>query len=307
MNFNLISSQGKIQSFDLYISKFYFRLKKNQNCSKSLIHLKKFCKTELDILPINALLRLDFLCVNEAISFANSELYDAYAKDYSQKYNDTLRVVDNLQLSLKGKKDYYYPEFLFNGSFKAYDFDNCGLLIDPVREFIAERLDIYNQNRENDFIYTSPDQADALDDFSLIKKSIISKAEDLYLGKQFDYMEKCLQDRELRQVEPFLNYDKVKIKSLSDGGSLLAMARDGHLFLKDLNQPYDRPKLISRKELINANKDSPIFDHDNFELVDQNGKGVDKGLVDNFIKNIKYFKDEQLNLELTTDNRRGRP
>ena len=140
-----------------------------------------------------------------------------------------------------------------------------------------------------------------------LRKRIITKAEDLYLGKQFDYMEKCLQDRELRQVEPFLNYDKAKIKSLSDGGSLLAMARDGHLFLKDLNQPYDRPKLISRKELINANKDSPIFDHDNFELIDQNGKAVDKELVDNYIKNLMYFKDEQLNLELTTGNRRGRP
>ncbi len=38
-----------------------------------------------------------------------------------------------------------------------------------------------------------------------------------------------------------------------------------------------------------------------------NGKAVDKELVDNYIKNLMYFKDEQLNLELTTGNRRGRP
>lgn len=296
MNFNLISSQGKIQSFDLYISKFYFRLKKNQNCSKSLIHLKKFCKTELDILPINALLRLDFLCVNEAISFANSELYDAYAKDYSQRYNDTLRVVDNLQLSLNGKKDYYYPEFLFNGSFKAYDFDNCGLLIDPVREFIGERLDIYNQNRENDFIYTSPDQADALDDFSLIKKSIISKAEDLYLGEQIEYMEKCLQNRELKQVEPFINYEKVKTENLAKAMEILAHANAKDLFARDKNEPLPKLMPISQDGILKSNGNSYIFDLDNFEWTNKQGKVVPPKDVLTLKKTLLYLRKDLLKL-----------
>ena len=70
-----------------------------------------------------------------------------------------------------------------------------------------------------------------------------------------------------------------------------------------LNQSYDRPKLISREELINANKDSPILDHDNYELVDQNGKAIDQKLISSFEKNLKYLKIDLLNLELTTGTR----
>lgn len=191
--------------FKRIISGFYLKLSYEESTNKILKEFEQnLCENNFCLLE---LLYLDYTCVCEAVNFADSELYNIYAKDYAKRYNETLRVVDNLQSSLKGKKDYYYPEFLFNGTFKTYDFDDCGLLLDPAREFIAERLDIYNQNRESDFIYTSPVQADALDNFSLIKKSIITKAEDLYLGKQFDYMEKCLQNRELRQVEPFINYE----------------------------------------------------------------------------------------------------
>lgn len=287
MNFDYLS-------FKRIVSTFYQKIlceestKKTLNSVNLFLHNNKF--------DIYDLLNMDSICVGVAGNFANSELYDAYIKDYAKRYNKTLRVVDNLQSSLKGKKDYYYPEFLFNGSFKAYDFDNCGLLIDPVREFIGERLDIYNQNRENDFIYTSPDQADALDDFSLIKKSIISKAEDLYLGKQFDYMEKCLQDRELRQVEPFINYEKVKTENLAKVMEILAHANAKDLFARDKNEPLPKLMPISQDSILKSNGNSYIFDLDNFEWTNKQGKVVDPKDVLTLKKILLYLRKDLLKL-----------
>lgn len=258
--------------FKRIISGFYLKLSYEESTNKILKEFEQnLCENNFCLLE---LLYLDYTCVCEAVNFADSELYNIYAKDYAKRYNETLRVVDNLQSSLKGKKDYYYPEFLFNGTFKAYDFDDCGLLLDPAREFIAERLDIYNQNRESDFIYTSPVQADALDNFSLIKKSIITKAEDLYLGKQFDYMEKCLQNRELRQVEPFINYEKVKTENLANAMEILAQANAKDLFLRDKNEPLPKLMPISQDSILKSNGNSYIFDLDNFEWTNKQGKVV---------------------------------
>ena len=307
MSSNLLDKQEMSLQFINILSAFYRTLKRNSDCHYVLTKVNKFYQNNVKAFSFCDLLKFDYFCVSQSELVFDTGLFKEYIKEYSANFNQANRVFKILGSSLNNKNDLYYSEFLDNGSFHPEDYDKNGLLLDPARKFMNEQKNIYDEKQEYELVDLSPAQKDNLDLLLELRKRIITKAEDLYLGKQFDYMEKCLQDRELRQVEPFLNYDKAKIKSLSDGGSLLAMARDGHLFLKDLNQPYDRPKLISREELINANKDSPIFDHDNFELIDQNGKAVDKELVDNYIKNLMYFKDEQLNLELTTGNRRGRP
>lgn len=280
--------------FKRIISGFYLKLSYEESTNKILKEFEQnLCENNFCLLE---LLYLDYTCVCEAVNFADSELYNIYAKDYAKRYNETLRVVDNLQSSLKGKKDYYYPEFLFNGTFKAYDFDDCGLLLDPAREFIAERLDIYNQNRESDFIYTSPVQADALDNFSLIKKSIITKAEDLYLGKQFDYMEKCLQNRELRQVEPFINYEKVKTENLANAMEILAQANAKDLFLRDKNEPLPKLMPISQDSILKSNGNSYIFDLDNFEWTNKQGKVVPPKDVLTLKKTLLYLRKDLLKL-----------
>ena len=306
MSFNIKTEQNDLLKFKQCIATCYKQISNYQDPSVLLRYIDNLCKKNLNNFSLDLLMKFDYICVCQTRFLPNFNLFKQYSDDYSFRYNQAVRVESILQSSLNNKNDLYYSEFLDNGSFHPEDYDKNGLLLDPARKFMNEQKNIYDEKQEYELVDLSPAQKDNLDLLLELRKRIITKAEDLYLGKQFYYMEKCLQDRELRQVEPFLNYDKAKIKSLSDGGSLLAMARDGHLFLKDLNQPYDRPKLISREELINANKDSPIFDHDNFELIDQNGKAVDKELVDNYIKNLMYFKDEQLNLELTTGNRRGR-
>lgn len=307
MSFNSSFSDTLFLQFTNLVSVFYRKVKHNLSCSEIYKVLNAFCNTNSSSFCFSDLLKLDVLCISQNNALSKFDLFKQYSDDYSFRYNQAVRVESILQSSLNNKNDLYYSEFLDNGSFHPEDYDKNGLLLDPARKFMNEQKNIYDEKQEYELVDLSPAQKDNLDLLLELRKRIITKAEDLYLGKQFYYMEKCLQDRELRQVEPFLNYDKAKIKSLSDGGSLLAMARDKKLFLKDLNQSYDYPKLISREELINANKDSPIFDHDNFELIDQNGKAVDKELVDNYIKNLMYFKDEQLNLELTTGNRRGCP
>lgn len=280
--------------FKRIISGFYLKLSYEESTNKILKEFEQnLCENNFCLLE---LLYLDYTCVCEAVNFADSELYNIYAKDYAKRYNETLRVVDNLQSSLKGKKDYYYPEFLFNGTFKTYDFDDCGLLLDPAREFIAERLDIYNQNRESDFIYTSPVQADALDNFSLIKKSIITKAEDLYLGKQFDYMEKCLQNRELRQVEPFINYEKVKTENLANAMEILAQANAKDLFLRDKNEPLPKLMPITQDSVLKSNGNSYIFDLDNFEWTNKQGKEVDPKDVLTLKKILQHLRKELIKL-----------
>ena len=280
--------------FKRIISGFYLKLSYEESTNKILKEFEQnLCENNFCLLE---LLYLDYTCVCEAVNFADSELYNIYAKDYAKRYNETLRVVDNLQSSLKGKKDYYYPEFLFNGTFKAYDFDDCGLLLDPAREFIAERLDIYNQNRESDFIYTSPVQADALDNFSLIKKSIITKAEDLYLGKQFDYMEKCLQNRELRQVEPFINYEKVKTENLANAMEILAQANAKDLFLRDKNEPLPKLMPITQDSVLKSNGNSYIFDLDNFEWTNKQGKVAPPKDVLTLKKILLYLRKDLLKL-----------
>ncbi len=280
--------------FKRIISGFYLKLSYEESTNKILKEFEQnLCENNFCLLE---LLYLDYTCVCEAVNFADSELYNIYAKDYAKRYNETLRVVDNLQSSLKGKKDYYYPEFLFNGTFKTYDFDDCGLLLDPAREFIAERLDIYNQNRESDFIYTSPVQADALDNFNLIKKSIITKAEDLYLGKQFDYMEKCLQNRELRQVEPFINYEKVKTENLANAMEILAQANAKDLFLRDKNEPLPKLMPITQDSVLKSNGNSYIFDLDNFEWTNKQGKEVDPKDVLTLKKILQHLRKELIKL-----------
>lgn len=307
MSFNSSFSDTLFLQFTNLVSVFYRKVKHNLSCSEIYKVLNAFCNTNSSSFCFSDLLKLDALCISQNNALSKFDLFKQYSDDYSFRYNQAVRGESILQSSLNNKNDLYYFEFLDNGSFHPEDYDKNGLLLDPARKFMNEQKNIYDEKQEYELVDLSPAQKDNLDLLLELRKRIITKAEDLYLGKQFEYMEKCLQDRELRQVEPFLNYDKAKIKSLSDGGSLLAMARDKKLFLKDLNQSYDYPKLISREELINVNKYSPILDHDNFELIDQNGKAVDKELVDNYIKNLMYFKDEQLNLELTTGNRRGRP
>lgn len=306
MSFNIKTEQNDLLKFKQCIATCYKQISNYQDPSVLLRYIDNLCEKNLNNFSLDMLMKFDYICVCQTRFLPNFNLFKQYSDDYSFRYNQAVRVESILQSSLNNKNDLYYSEFLDNGSFHPEDYVKNGLLLDPARKFMNEQKNIYDEKQEYELVDLSPAQKDNLDLLLELRKRIITKAEDLYLGKQFYYMEKCLQDRELRQVEPFLNYDKAKIKSLSDGGSLLAMARDKKLFLKDLNQPYDRPKLISREELINANKDSPIFDHDNFELIDQNGKAVDKELVDNYIKNLMYFKDEQLNLELTTGNRRGR-
>ena len=307
MSFNIKTEQNDLLKFKQCIATCYKQISNYQDPSVLLRYIDNLCEKNLNNFSLDLLMKFDYICVCQTRFLPNFNLFKQYSDDYSFRYNQAVRVESILQSSLNNKNDLYYSEFLDNGSFHPEDYDKNGLLLDPARKFMNEQKNIYDEKQEYELVDLSPAQKDNLDLLLELRKRIITKAEDLYLGKQFEYMEKCLQDRELRQVEPFLNYDKAKIKSLSDGGSLLAMARDKKLFLKDLNQSYDYPKLISREELINVNKDSPILDHDNFELIDQNGKAVDKELVDNYIKNLMYFKDEQLNLELTTGNRRGRP
>lgn len=307
MSFNIKTEQNDLLKFKQCIATCYKQISNYQDPSVLLRYIDNLCEKNLNNFSLDLLMKFDYICVCQTRFLPNFNLFKQYSDDYSFRYNQAVRVESILQSSLNNKNDLYYSEFLDNGSFHPEDYDKNGLLLDPARKFMNEQKNIYDEKQEYELVDLSPAQKDNLDLLLELRKRIITKAEDLYLGKQFEYMEKCLQDRELRQVEPFLNYDKAKIKSLSDGGSLLAMARDKKLFLKDLNQSYDYPKLISREELINVNKYSPILDHDNFELIDQNGKAVDKELVDNYIKNLMYFKDEQLNLELTTGNRRGRP
>lgn len=290
--------------FKRIISGFYLKLSYEESTNKILKEFEQnLCENNFCLLE---LLYLDYTCVCEAVNFADSELYNIYAKDYAKRYNETLRVVDNLQSSLKGKKDYYYPEFLFNGTFKAYDFDDCGLLLDPAREFIAERLDIYNQNRESDFIYTSPVQADALDNFSLIKKSIITKAEDLYLGKQFDYMEKCLQNRELRQVEPFINYEKVKTENLANAMEILAQANAKDLFARDKNEPLPKLMPITQDSVLKSNGNSYIFDLDNFEWTNKQGNVIDPKEVSTLKKIVQHLRKDLIKLVNGKSFKKGR-
>lgn len=303
MSFNSSFSDTLFLQFTNLVSVFYRKVKHNLSCSEIYKVLNAFCNTNSSSFCFSDLLKLDVLCISQNNALSKFDLFKQYSDDYSFRYNQAVRVESILQSSLNNKNDLYYSEFLDNGSFHPEDYDKNGLLLDPARKFMNEQKNIYDERFEYELIDLTPEQKDNLDLLLELRKRIVTKAEDLYLGEQFEYMERGLLNSDLEKIEPFKNYKTLKEESLKDAGCLIAMARDGHLFLKDLNQPYDRPKLISREELINANKDSPILDHDNYELVDQNGKTIEPKLISSFEKNLKYLKIDLLNLELTTGTR----
>ena len=303
MNFSSLERIDNFLFFKSIISVFYHQLNINNDCLETFKEARSFIYKLDKNIDSSLLLKLDFACISESNFLSNSELFNNYLDDYSKRYNEANRTMNHLQTSLTQKDNLYYTEILNTGSYDKKDFDVFGLLLDPARKFMNEQKNIYDERFEYELIDLTPEQKDNLDLLLELRKRIVTKAEDLYLGEQFEYMERGLLNSDLEKIEPFKNYKTLKEESLKDAGCLIAMARDGHLFLKDLNQPYDRPKLISREELINANKDSPILDHDNYELVDQNGKAVDPKLIRGFEKNLKYLKIDLLNLELTTGTR----
>ncbi len=304
MSSNFVKDQSELYKLSSFVSSYIFQLKRNNDCSKVFLKIDKFCNNLLlSSNNKNLLLELDFTVISKFNLLTDNYLLKSYLEDYSKRYNEASRTMNHLQTSLTQKDNLYYTDLLKTGSYNPKNFDEFGLLLDPARKFMHEQKNIYDERFEYELVDLSPAQKDNLDLLLELRKRIVTKAEDLYLGEQIEYMERGLRNSDLEKIEPFKNYKTLKEDSLKDAGILIAMARDKKLFLKDLNQPYDRPKLISREELINANKDSPILDHDNFELVDQNGKTIEPKLISSFEKNLKYLKIDLLNLELTTGTR----
>ena len=303
MSSNFVKEQKQIDLFKIYVSKFFFYLKNKQDCLNYFKQIQNVFQNCQDVFDSKTLLKLDNICISGFEFVANTVLFKEYVDDYTKNYLKAIKVMSKLQSSLNSKDNLYYTEILNTGSYDKKDFDVFGLLLDPTRKFMNEQKNIYDEKQEYELVDLSPAQQDNLDLLLELRKRIITKAEDLYLGEQIEYMERGLINSDLEKIEPFKNYKTLKEESLKDAGILIAMARDKKLFLIDLNQPYDRPKLICREELINADKDSPILDHDNYELVDQNGNTIEPKLIRSFEKNLKYLKEDLLNLELTTGNR----
>ena len=303
MSSNLTEEQLFLQKLRVFVSTYIYQLKRNNDISDTYCKINDTCKDLKNNFNNNFLLKIDYIIVGQIDILSNNNFLKTYLEDYSKRYNEASRTMNHLKTSLTQKDNLYYTDLLKTGSYNPKNFDEFGLLLDPARKFMNEQKNIYDERFEYELIDLTPEQKDNLDLLLELRKRIVTKAEDLYLGEQFEYMERGLLNSDLEKIEPFKNYKTLKEESLKDAGCLIAMARDGHLFLKDLNQPYDRPKLISREELINSNKDSPILDHDNYELVDQNGKAIDQKLISSFEKNLKYLKEDLLNLELTTGTR----
>lgn len=211
MSFNIKTEQNDLLKFKQCIATCYKQISNYQDPSVLLRYIDNLCEKNLNNFSLDMLMKFDYICVCQTRFLPNFNLFKQYSDDYSFRYNQAVRVESILQSSLNNKNDLYYSEFLDNGSFHPEDYDKNGLLLDPARKFMNEQKNIYDEKQEYELVDLSPAQKDNLDLLLELRKRIITKAEDLYLGKQFYYMEKCLQDRELRQVEPFLNYDKAKI------------------------------------------------------------------------------------------------
>ena len=295
MSFSSVN-QDFLLSFKSYVSLFYKNVNRELNSKKVFKKLNNSYLEYQKKISQKDLLKLDFICVVKEDLFFKSDLFKHYSDDYSLRFNQSIRVDNILQSSLNTKNDLYYSEFLDNGSFHPEDYDKNGLLLDPARKFMNEQKNIYDEKQEYELVDLSPAQKDNLDLLLELRKRIITKAEDLYLGKQFDYMEKSLQDRELRQVEPFINYEKVKTENLAKAMEILAHANAKDLFARDKNEPLSKLMLVTQNEILKSNGNSYIFDFENIELTNKQGKVVDPKDVLTLKKILQYLRKDLIKL-----------
>lgn len=296
MSFNIKTEQNDLLKFKQCIATCYKQISNYQDPSVLLRYIDNLCEKNLNNFSLDLLMKFDYICVCQTRFLPNFNLFKQYSDDYSFRYNQAVRVESILQSSLNNKNDLYYSEFLDNGSFHPEDYDKNGLLLDPARKFMNEQKNIYDEKQEYELVDLSPAQKDNIDLLLELRKRIITKAEDLYLGKQFDYMEKCLQDRELRQVEPFINYEKVKTENLAKVMEILAHANAKDLFARDKNEPLPKLMPISQDSILKSNGNSYIFDLDNFEWTNKQGKVVDPKDVLTLKKILLYLRKDLLKL-----------
>ena len=200
--------------------------------------------------------------------------------------------------TLTSKQDVYYSQIINTEHFNQKNFDKFGVLLDPVRTFINERKDIYDNNQEAELFTTSSKQEDLLLDLLKTRKKIVNKVEDLYVKKQFAYMEHAIKNKDLVENEPFKTYVKLKEQSLKSSQELVMMLQEGALFYKDLNS-IGKAKPVKLKDLFSIDPfdlKETILDQDNFQLVDYSGKEIEAKKVNDLIKNLKFFKSDVINL-----------
>ena len=145
---------------------------------------------------------------------------------------------------------------------------------------------------------TSSKQEDLLLDLLKTRKKIVNKVEELYVKKQFSYMEHAIKNKDLVENEPFKTYVKLKEQSLKSSQELVMMLQEGALFYKDLNS-FGKAKPVKLKDLFSIDPfdlKETILDQDNFQLVDYSGKEIETKKVNDLIKNLKFFKSDVINL-----------
>lgn len=228
----------------------------------------------------------------------NKDLLKGYVKDVVNNLNKAFVCNSYLNDTLTSKQDVYYSQIINTEYFNQKNFDKFGVLLDPVRTFINERKDIYDNNQEAELFTTSSKQEDLLLDLLKTRKKIVNKVEDLYVKKQFAYMEHAIKNKDLVENEPFKTYVKLKEQSLKSSQELVMMLQEGALFYKDLNS-IGKAKPVKLKDLFSIDPfdlKETILDQDNFQLVDYSGKEIEAKKVNDLIKNLKFFKSDVINL-----------
>lgn len=226
-----------------------------------------------------------------------------YLKDYSARFHKALRCAKDLRCVLQNKKyhlidDRYYSNFLKTGSYNTKNFDDFGLLkSEPVREFIDLQKDWY-ASEQFDLVenYKATRQPNARGLFLVYeyRKNLLNQASDLYLGKQFNYMELLSSQRDAKDFFFVKEYLRLKSESFAYCKELFDLAKKDRLFLNDLNC-FTSVKTVSLKDLTNLklvdHKEGP-FDTDNFQLLDQNDLEIDPKKIIALEKNLKFFNKE---------------
>ena len=228
--------------------------------------------------------------------------FKSYFTDYVKRYCDAISCSNDLNEVLNTRKyrlvnDRYYSNFLANGSYDKKDFDTFGLLkTEPVREFIDLQKDWYETSQLDlidDYEISSGKNAKGLILLYDYRKNLLNQATDLYLGKQFDYMELLSSKRETKNFQFVIDYLNKKENSFKDCEYIINLALKGLLRRRDVNDLYEN--LVNDSELLNTN--SVCHDKENYVLLNDNGEPIDDFKIANFEKNYKFFYKELLALK----------
>lgn len=228
--------------------------------------------------------------------------FNEYLKDYAERYQDAVSCTKDLNEVLNVRKyrlinDSYYSNFLANGSYDKKDFDTFGLLkTEPVREFIDLQKDWYETSQLDlidDYEISSGKNAKGLILLYDYRKNLLNQATDLYLGKQFDYMELLSSKRETKNFQFVIDYLIKKENSFKDCEYIINLALKGLLRRRDVNDLHEN--LVNDSELLNTN--SVCHYKENYVLLNDNGEPIDDFKIANFEKNCKFFYKELLALK----------